>query len=481
MIDDLLHNPAVLWSIGLAVGVPVALIGLSEVVERLRRRGSAYESAWATVRNALVPVTALTLLCLYVLRLPEGHVWLRVVLTLFLFTAAASVLGFVASVRQYDRDKDRWEASVPTIAKTVTRVVAIILPLILVATAVWELDLSRYIAAIGFASLAIGLALQSTLSSVVSGFLLALDKPFREGDWIEVDGVVGEVLDLNWRTTRLMVDGRDIVVIPNTTLLDSSLRNYTVLDVGYRDSIAFGFAYKDMPNHVKDVALRVARECPHVADTPATEVHLVGYGNSSVDYEMHFHCARYVSAFQARRVRDDLMTRLFYAAVREGLEIPFPIRTLRQTNEGNLTPDDVREMAAAVVPDHPVLGQAGEAAQVTLVQGAQLRTFGRGTPISEVGDHDDGLLLVKSGAVRMETEAGEPVDYIPQGHLIGARYVVGRRANQFRLVAATDTELLYLPGRDVDAAMDQDAALARALGAYADARLAGLERSLSDG
>ena len=477
MIDDLLHSPVVLWSLAIMLGVPAVLVGLSEIIERMRRRDSAYEPAFAQLRNVWVPVTALALVTTFVFRLPEASAWQRLTITLFLFVTGMTVLGFVASMRVYDKDRDRWEASIPQIAKTVTRVLAVVLPFAMVITAVWELDLSKFITAIGIGSLAIGLALQNTLSSVVSGFLLALDKPFREGDWIEINGVVGEVLDLNWRTTRLMVDGRDIVVIPNTQLLDSQLRNYTVVDEGYRDSISFGFAYKDRPNHVKDVALRVAKESAHVADSPATEVHLVGYGNSSVDYEMHFHCATYISAFQARRVRDDLMTRLFYAAIREGLEIPFPIRTLRQTAEGDLTPDDVRAMVMAVIPDHPVLGQASDAARATLGEGAELRTYGRGTPISEIGAHDSGILLVKSGAVRAEDDNGDPVDHIPEGHLIGARYIVGRRANTLRLVAASDTELLYLPGRSVDRAMDEDAALARALGAYADARLAGLERA----
>ena len=478
MIDDLLQSPVVLWSLGLVLGVPLLLVLLSEIKERMRRRDSAYEGAFGTLRNLFVPSATLVLFTTYVLQLADTDPWQRLSLTQFFFIAGITILALVAAMRTYDKDRGRWEAQVPGIAKTVARVLAVILPIALVVTAVWDLDLSRFITAIGFGSLAIGLALQSTLSSVVSGFLLALDKPFREGDWIEINGVVGEVMDLNWRTTRLLVDGRDVVVIPNTQLLDSQLKNFTVVDLGTRDSISFGFAYKDMPNHVKDTALRVARECPFVADSPPAEVHLVGYGNSSVDYELHFHVERYVSAFQARRIRDDLMTRLFYAAIREGLEIPFPIRTLRKTAEGGLTPEDVRDMTLSAIPDHPVLGQAGATAQATLADGAELLTFGRGTPVSEPGSHDDGLMLVKSGAVRVETEAGEAVDYIPEGHLIGARYLVGRRANTARLVAADDTELLLMRGRSVDAAMDEDPALARALGAYADARLAGLERLL---
>ena len=477
MTEALLQNPVVLWSVAIMLLVPLTLVGLSEIIERLRRRHSAYEDAFTQLRNIWVPVTALALVSTFVLRLPDTSAWQRMIITLFLFVSAIAVLGFVAAVGGHAKNRDRWEARVPAIARTVTRVLAVVLPLVLVATAVWDMDLSKYIAAIGFGSLAIGLALQSTLSSVVSGFLLALDKPFREGDWIEVDGVVGEVLDLNWRTTRLMVDGRDVVLIPNTVLLDSRLRNFTVLDVGTRDSIAFGFAYKDMPNDVKDVALTVARECPHVADTPAPEVHMVGYGNSSVDYEMHFHCDRYISAFHARRVRDDLLTRLFYAAVRHGLEIPFPIRTLRQTGEGDLTEADVADMVADALPGHPVLGRAGEAAREALRDGARLLTYGRGTTVSEVGEHDTGLVLVRRGAVRVETQDGQAVDHIPQGHLLGARYIVGRRANEHRAVAATDVELLYMPGASVDRAMDEDPALARALGAYADARLAGLARA----
>ena len=475
-MESLAQNSVVLWSLGLMLGVPLVLVVLSEVIERLRRHGSGYETAFTTLRNVVVPVVALALITTFVLRLPEGSVWQRLSLTLLLWVLGIGVLGFVASIRTYDKDKSRWEARVPQIAKTVTRVLAFLLPFGLMLTAVWELDLSRFVTAIGVGSLAIGLALQNTLSSVVSGFLLALDKPFREGDWIELDGVVGEVVDLNWRTTRLMVDGRDIVVIPNTTLLDSSLRNYTTVDVGYRDKIGFGFAYKDLPNHVKDTALQVARECPHVADNPPAEVFTVEYGDSSVNYEMHFHCDRYISPFQAARTREDLMTRLFYAAMREGLEIPFPIRTLRQTAEGDLTEDDVKAMTMEAASQHPVLGVASESAVERLAQRSALQQFGRDTVISDVGAHDRGIGLIRSGAVRVESEDGQSVDYLPEGHLIGAQYILGQRANTLRLVAATDTEVLFIQGASVDAAMDDSARLARALGQYADARMAAYQR-----
>ena len=475
-METLSGNPVVLWSLALMFGTPALLIALSEIIERLRRRDSAYEGAFESLRNIVVPSVALALVTTFVLRLPEESVWQRMVLTLLLFVIGMGVLSFVAAMRSYDKDKARWEARVPQIAKTVTRVLAIILPFALMLTAVWELDLSRFVTAIGIGSLAIGLALQNTLSSVVSGFLLALDKPFREGDWIEIDGVIGEVVDLNWRTTRLMVDGRDIVVIPNTTLLDSSLRNYTTVDVGYRDKIEFGFAYKDLPNHVKDTALRAARECPHVAEHPAPEVHMLEYGDSSVNYALHFHCERYISPFQASRTREDLMSRLFYAAMREGLEIPFPIRTLRQTAEGDLTPDDVAALTVEAARGHPVLGTAGPGALERLSEGAELRHFGRDHIISDIGEHERGIGLVRTGGVRVETQDGTAVDYLPEGHLIGAQYIVGQRANTLRLVAAQDTEVLFMAGGSVDAAMDDSADLARALGQYADARLAAYRR-----
>lgn len=475
-MDALLHNPTFLWSLILVIAVPLIVIALGEIIERLRKRDSAYTPGFETSRNIFLPLLTAAIILTTVLNLDGTNIWWRLVMTALTFATAYMLLSFVAAVQAYNNSEGRWESRVPTIIKTVTRVFAIIAPFAFLVAIVWDLDLTKYIAAIGVGSIAIAFALQNTLSSVISGILLALDKPFKEGDWIEINGNKGRVIDLNWRTTRLEVDGRDVVVIPNTVLLDSELKNYTALDIGYRDSISFGFAYKDLPNKVKDVALQVAKDCPGVADRPAAEVHMLSFDDSSIGYELNFHCDKYISAFQARRTRDELRTRLYYAAAREGLEIPFPIRTLRKTAEGDLTQEDVRAMALEALQENSVTRMGDKAALEAMASGARMTYFGRGSRVSRAGEYDQGLYLILNGETTVEDEDGQQLMRVGKGELFGARLLVGHRINHLTTRATEDCEILLFPINIVDKAMGEDAALARSLHGFADKFLHKLDR-----
>ena len=482
----------VMWALALTVGIPLLVIVTGEGIERLRKRDSVYEGAFRALRNVFLPALAAALVVTQVLHwqddtTPLWHATLvRVVLTVFWLVFAYTALVFVSAftARAKTRDADgglAWEGQLPAITRTIARVLAVLLPFAVLASTVWELDLTRFLTALGVGSIAIAFALQSTFSSVISGILLALDKPFKEGDWIEIDGYVGEVIEINWRTTQLMVDGRDVVIVPNTTLLDATLRNFTRIDIGSRDVISFGFAYRNMPNLVKDVALQVARECPWVADHPPTEVHTVEYGDSSVNYEMHFHVDRYVSAFHARRIREDLMTRLFYAAARHDLEIPFPIRTLRETHTGDMTDSERMRIGLDALKGSPATAAAGGDVLTRLAAAARLEDYGRGSPLSEPGQHENGIAVILRGRVAVQSSDGQDLMTLGEGQITGVRQVVGRRPNRLRTVALTDVEVVRFGQDALDAALGADAGLARSLHAYADRVLEALDAKAGNG
>ena len=475
------------WALAVTLGIPLLVIGIGEGIERLRKAGSPYEPAFGALRNVFIPALAGALILTQVLQWSDAGGWrevlTRVSLTVFWFAFAWTALAFVSALtsraKASTREAPAWEAGLPAIVRTIARLVAVLLPFAILASTVWELDLTRFLTALGVGSIAIAFALQSTFSSIISGILLALDKPFAEGDWIEVDGVIGKVIEINWRTTQLLVEGRDVVIIPNTVLLDSTLKNYTRIDVGTRDSIAFGFAYRNMPNLVKDVALQAAAECPMVADTPPPEVHTVEYGDSSVNYELHFHVDLYISPFHQRRVREDLMTRLFYAAARHDLEIPFPIRTLRETHTGDRTDAERIGMGLDALMNTPATS-AGDADTLReLAASTEILDYGRGTPLSEIGSHDDGIRHILEGRVALRTADGQDLLTLGPGQIIGARQVVGRRPNRLRAVAVTDVVVAKFPQAALDVALGSDARLARGLHGYSDQLLRSVEEEMT--
>lgn len=200
-------------------------------------------------------------------------------------------------------------------------------------------DLTPLLATGSVTSLVLGLALQQPLSNLFAGIVLHLERQPSLGDWLQVDGNEGEVLEIGWRSTRLRTFSRDVVVVPNLALLNAQVMNFTQNDreCGRKVPVPVPF---DVPPHVFD---RWSREVLETIDgvvgpwEPRTKSWLV-----SIDD----HCMRYVVRFWARefRVHDDLesefLKRLWYKLAEHGVQFPAPYQAVR------VLPSAVPAMAA---------------------------------------------------------------------------------------------------------------------------------------
>lgn len=146
-------------------------------------------------------------------------------------------------------------------------------------------NIGAILASIGVAGIAIGFAAQDTLSNIIAGFLIFLDKPFTVGDWVHVADQVGEVSEITMRTTRIKTKNNTWVVIPNKTIIDEVLVNHSRRG-DTRIDVPVGIAYKESIPEARTVLLEAVKDLPGVISTPPPEVVVMGLGGSSVDLEV---------------------------------------------------------------------------------------------------------------------------------------------------------------------------------------------------
>ena len=122
--------------------------------------------------------------------------------------------------------------------------------------------ITPFVAALGIGGLAIGLALQDTLSNIFSGLHIIGDQPIRVHDIVEIKGqdVTGEVMDIGWRSTRIKTFTENIVVVPNNTIANSILINYEMPHQGMRAIVECGVDYTEDLAKVEKTALKVAKK-----------------------------------------------------------------------------------------------------------------------------------------------------------------------------------------------------------------------------
>ncbi|MFK7800430.1 MAG: mechanosensitive ion channel domain-containing protein [Anaerolineae bacterium] len=471
-----LENSAliIVWAIGITISVPLITILLGEIIERLKARNSKYVQSFELTRNLFVPVIVAFIIVRQILLIDGENLVYRVVTSVLLMSAA--YLGFILfNAISGEKDVKRWENRVPGLFKTVLRVMVIVFPIYML-TGVWGIDLTSFVTALGVGSLVIALALQDTLSSIVSGFLLVIDKPFAVGDWVQVDGYKGQVVDISWRSTRLRV-ANDVVVIPNLTLAGSSIYNYTMMDISYRDELVLGFSYDDPPNKVKEVLLEMARDCSFLAQTPPPEVHTISYDDSSIGYRLYFHITEFTSAITEERIRDDLMTRVFYAAERNGLTIPFPISV--EGRPQDFAPDTEKieqeifdflkwNRYFSLLPDEILRRLAAE---------VNVSPFARTETILHKGTPGHSFGLIRSGdVVFLDSEqhhlnGSEPKYKLEVGDVVGEMILMGRRSNLATCVAKDDVVIFNFEPTTIQTIIEQHSRFAQKLNELIEERI----------
>ncbi len=184
---------------------------------------------------------------------------------------------------------------------------------------------TSFIAVIGAAGLAIGLALQGTLSNVAAGVMIIFFRPIKLGDFVEVNGKMGTVKDITLNYTELASLGNVQIIIPNSEVWGNTIENYSVYPTRRAEwtfGVGYGANLKDAEQIIRDTIMADARA--HVDPEPFVQVN--NLNASSVDFLVRVWCNRTdLFAFQA-----DMKRNVKEALDAGGIDIPFPTRTIIQ-------------------------------------------------------------------------------------------------------------------------------------------------------
>lgn len=192
------------------------------------------------------------------------------------------------------------------------------------------IETTSFIAVLGAAGLAVGLALQGSLSNFAGGVLIIALKPFKLGDWIEVNGISGSVKDISLFYTKLNTFGNQLAIIPNGDLSNDNIVNYSG-ESTRRDAITIGISYDSNIKVAKDVLMKLLKEQEDILSDPAPAVVVTELADSSVNLSVRFWAKNEVFWDRHWYTIEEAKTRLEAA----GISIPFPQRDVHFFNHSN--------------------------------------------------------------------------------------------------------------------------------------------------
>jgi len=187
---------------------------------------------------------------------------------------------------------------------------------------------TSFVAVLGAAGLAVGLALQGSLGNFASGVLLLIFRPFKKGEYVEAAGTAGVIQEIGIFVTTLFTPDNKKVIIPNSQITGGVITNYSANDTRRVDLMA-GIGYSDDIPKAKAVLKRILAEHELVLDDPAPIVELASLGDSSVN----IHVRPWVKAPDYWRVHFDVTEAIKMEFDREGISIPFPQRDVHLFQE----------------------------------------------------------------------------------------------------------------------------------------------------
>ena len=192
------------------------------------------------------------------------------------------------------------------------------------------IPITPIITALGVGGIAVALALQDTLSSLFSGFYILVSRQVKAGDYIKLDtGDEGYVVDINWRNTTLRAFSNNIIIVPNSKLASAITTNYNLPEREISVRVQVGVSYDSDLEHVEKVTIEVAKEAMEeiVGDELSFEpfIRYHTFADFSINFTVIMRGRDFLDQYT---MTHELVKKLHKRYKKEGIEIPFPIRTV---------------------------------------------------------------------------------------------------------------------------------------------------------
>lgn len=477
-------DTSALWAVVVIVVVPLAIIVVAELDERLRQRESALRSSVVTLRNWTLPFFAIWALLVPVLGLDGGDFVVRAAGTGLVLSIAVAVYGvigrLVADVRSRPAVPGR--RAVPQLVLALPKIATILVAAWLLVDDVWGVDLSAALTALGVTSLVISFALQDTLSGLAAGLLLLSDQPFQPGDWIRAGDVEGKVVDINWRTSRILTRDGDTVIVPNSELAGASVVNYSSPDALHRVVVSVQVAFHNPPTLAKAMLLDAARGTHGVVADPPPAVRVVQVDDPLMTYEVDMWIEDYAIA---PRVSSDFGSLVWYQSHRHGVGLPSPAQDLfiydGVTTAASSTPTTA-ELRARLAAS-PLLASLDDDQLDLLANAGHALRYAVGEELLRASAGSRDLVVLVDGTALLQLVGPDRPDVavsdLRSGDVMGLLDGSGVAGRDLVIRAMTDCDVVIVDADVAGEVVSRSAALSAALNRITEVRRHRLERLLA--
>ncbi len=315
----------------------------------------------------------------------------------------------------------------------------------IIAAVIFDIPVTGALVSSGIVLGVIGLSLQNTISDIFSGIFISLERPFSIGDWIVTeDGRLGQVIEIDWRATRLLSFNQTVFVVPNSKIANSIIENRAEPSSVYGHYFYVHMSPEAPVGLVRRVLLEAVLSSPYVQSEPPPNVYLSKGNQRPYQYLVYVYFESYEASW---RGNGDVQTRIHHYLKRAGLTVAGEAREIRHQRMAGTEADEptiqqllseIRLFESLSIEELELLSES--------VRTTRYRS--REIVINE-GDPGDSLLVITSGLVNVTRKKprgkDESVSRLGMGQCIGEMSLLTGRTRSATVRAVTDCEVVEIP------------------------------------
>jgi len=307
----------------------------------------------------------------------------------------------------------RFDLKVPRLARDLVGLVLYLLLAAAILRAALGLEVGTLLNSAALLTVVVGFALQETLGTLLSGLALTWEQKLVAGSWIEIDGIVGEVQELGWRSLVLRTTLGERVMFSNSQVARTRVRILGEGALAVAVPVRIGVTHEAAPHAVKEVLGQVAADLPLVLAHPAPRILVHEFADSAVVYECRLWTRE---PWRAADVTDEFLTRAHAALARADMEIPFPQRNIRMV-EAKAGEDRVA-MGLEALESCDLFAGLPESALKLLAGTARWQEFAPGEAVVREGDASRALFVIARGGAVVQ-RGGQEIARVGAGEVFG--------------------------------------------------------------
>jgi len=292
------------------------------------------------------------------------------------------------------------QTTIPQFLRQVVALFVYLIALLVVLSVVYHAEgqLKTLLAGSGILAIVLGFATQDLFGGIIAGIALQISRPYKVGDWLNIQDRYAEVMEINWRSTRLRTNDGIYLDIPNYAIARGTIVNLHYPTQTHAMRLRVGIDYNVPPNRVKDSLFRATSTADGVMPEPKPKVFVMDFAESSVVYEIKFWMGNHAAY---NDVCDAIRTNIWYELKRQRITIPFPIRTLHVERRRLRTIPEGHAEAQAILRGEPLFDCLDDAQLDNILHSARINHYGRGERVIEEGADGESMFIVLRGSVHV--------------------------------------------------------------------------------